>query len=208
MLFPPNAAMLSALLLALAPAPLPPGALSEEAFTELLETGTRQELVEGCERVITLGLDQRLRQLRQTLLTLNTETSSLAVVFSDTRALLRCKAPDAALQVLERISPNVGPERQEWLLLQWRAASDGLDQRRAALALQRLSQGSSEALDAQQLTLAEPQEPGELPIQRSALDVQAEQREAMGQERAAIELLLQEGQTAQLTAQRRQRAAT
>ena len=200
--------MLSALLVALAPAPLPPGALSEEAFTELLETGTRQELVEGCERVISLGLDQRLRQLRQTLLTLNTETSSLAVVFSDTRALLRCKAPDAALQVLERISPNVGPERQEWLLLQWRAASDGLDQRRAALALQRLSQGSSEALDAQQLTLAEPQEPGELPIQRSALDVQAEQREAMGQERAAIELLLQEGQTAQLTAQRRQRAAT
>ena len=200
--------MLSALLVALAPAPLPPGALSEDAFTELLETGTRQELVEGCERVISLGLDQRLRQLRQTLLTLNTETSSLAVVFADTRALLRCKAPDAALQVLERISPNVGPERQEWLLLQWRAASDGLDQRRAALALERLSEGSAEVLDAQLLTLVEPQEPGELPIQRSALDVQADQLEAMGQERAAIELLLQEGQTAQLTAQRRQRAAT
>ena len=200
--------MLSALLVALAPAPLPPGALSEDAFTELIETGTRQELVEGCERVITLGLDQRLRQLRQTLLTLNTETSSLAVVFADTRALLRCKAPDAALQVLERISPNVGPERQEWLLLQWRAASDGLDQRRAALALERLSEGSAEVLDAQLLTLVEPQEPGELPIQRSALDVQADQLEAMGQERAAIELLLQEGQTAQLTAQRRQRAAT
>ena len=63
-------------------------------------------------------------------------------------------------------------------------------------------------MDAQQLTLAEPQTPGELPIQRSALDVQADQLEAMGQERAAIELLLQEGQTAQLAAQRRQRAAT
>ena len=199
--------MLSALLVALAPAPLPPGALSEDAFTELLETGTRQELVDGCERVISLGLDQRLRQLRQTLLTLNQDTSSLGVVFADTRALLRCKAPDAALQVLERISPNVGPERQQWLLLQWRAAADGLDQRRAALALERLSQGSPEALDAQLLTLAEPQAPGELPPQRSALDVQAEQREAMGQERAAIELLLQEGQTPQLTAQRRQRAA-
>ena len=178
--------MLSALLVAVAPAPLPPGALPEEAFTELLETGTRQELVAGCERVITLGLDQRLRQLRQALLALNEATSSLEVVFADTRALLRCKAPDAALQVLERISPNVGPERKEWLLLQWRAASDGLDQRRAALALQRLSQGSAEVLDAQQLTLAEPQAPGELPIQRSALDVQAEQREAMGQERAAL----------------------
>ncbi|CAK28724.1 Conserved hypothetical protein [Synechococcus sp. RCC307] len=200
--------MLSAFLVALAPAPLPPGALSEDAFTELLETGTRQELIEGCKRVISLGLDQRLRQLRQTLLMLNTETSSLAVVFADTRALLRCKAPDAALQVLERISPNVGPERQEWLLLQWRAASDGLDQRRAALALDRLSEGSAEVLDAQLLTLAEPQAPSELPIQRSALDVQADQLEAMGHERAAIELLLQEGQTAQLTAQRRQRAAT
>ena len=199
--------MLSALLVAVAPAPLPPGALTEEAFTQLLETGTRQELVAGCERVITLGLDQRLRQLRQELLALNEATNSLDVVFADTRALLRCKAPDAALQVLERISPNVGPERNEWLLLQWRAASDGLDQRRAALALQRLSQGSTEVLDAQLLTLAEPQAPGELPIQRSALDVQAEQREAMGQQRAAIELLRQEGQSAQLTAQRRQRAA-
>jgi len=201
--------MLTAFLVAAAPAPapLPPGALSEEAFTQLLESGNRQELVEGCQRVITLGLDQRLRQLRQALLALNADTSSLEVVFADTRALLRCKAPDAALEVLARISPDEGPQRQQWLLLQWRAAADGLDQRRAALALQRLSQGSAKALNAQQLTLAEPQEPGELPIQRSALDVQAEQREAMGQERAAAALLLQEAETAQLTAQRRQQAA-
>ena len=201
--------MLSALLVAAAPspAPLPPGALSEEAFAQLLQDGTRQELVQGCQRVISLGLDQRLRQLRQALLGLNEDTSSLEVVFADTRSLLRCKAPDAALQVLERISPNEGPERQEWLLLQWRAAADGLDQRRAALALQRLSQGSSEALNAQQLIVAEPQAPGELPIQRSALDVQATQREAMGQQRVAAELLLQEADTNQLTAQRRQQAA-
>ena len=201
--------MLSALLVAAAPAPasLPVGALSTEAFEQLLQSTDRQELVAGCRQASTLGLDQRLRQLRQALLALNADTSSLEVVFADTRALLSCKAPDAALQVLARMSPDVGPQRQEWLLLQWRAASAGLDQRRAALALQRFAQGSAQALNNELLTLQEPQAPGELPLQRSALDVQAAQLEASGDPVAALELLQTPGATPVLTAQRYQQAA-
>jgi hypothetical protein len=199
--------MLSALLVAAAPAPLPVGALPTEAFEQLLETGNRQELVSGCRRAINLGLDQRLAALRTALLDLNQATSSLDVLFADTEALIACKAPDAALQVLARISPDEGPERQRWLLLQWRAASAGLDQRRAALALKRFAQGSAQVLNNQQLTLQEPQSPGELPLQRSALDVQAAQLEATGDAIAALELLQTPGATPLLTAQRNQQAA-
>ena len=199
--------MLSALLVAAAPAPLPVGALPTESFEQLLETGDRQELVAGCRQAINLGLDQRLRLLRSALLNLNQDTSSLQVVFADTEALIACKAPDAALQVLARISPDEGPERQRWLLLQWRAASAGLDQRRAALALQRFAQGSAERLNNQQLTLKEPQSPGALPFQRSALDVQAAQLEANGDAVAAMELLQTPAATPLLTAQRNQQAA-
>ena len=199
--------MLSALLVAAAPAPLPVGALPTETFEQLLETGNRQELVSGCRRAINLGLDQQLVALRTALLDLNQATSSLDVLFADTEALIACKAPDAALQVLARISPDEGPERQRWLLLQWRAASAGLDQRRAALALKRFAQGSAEVLNNQQLTLQEPQSPGELPLQRSALDVQAAQLEATGDAIAALELLQTPGATPLLTAQRNQQAA-
>jgi hypothetical protein len=93
------------------------------------------------------------------------------------------------------------------LLLQWRAASAGLDQRRAALALKRFAQGSAERLNNQQLTLKEPQSPGELPLQRSALDVQAGQLEANGDAIAALELLQTPAVTSLLTAQRNQQAA-
>ena len=199
--------MLSAWLVAAAPVPLPVGALPTESFEQLLETGDRQELVAGCRQAINLGLDQRLRLLRSALLNLNQDTSSLQVVFADAQALISCKAPDAALQVLARISPDEGPDRQRWLLLQWRAASAGLDQRRAALALKRFAQGSAERLNNQQLTLKEPQSPGELPLQRSALDVQAGQLEANGDAIAALELLQTPAVTSLLTAQRNQQAA-
>jgi len=73
--------------------------------------------------------------------------------------------------------------------------------------LQRFAQGSAQALNNELLTLQEPQAPGELPLQRSALDVQAAQLEASGDPVAALELLQTPGATPVLTAQRYQQAA-
>ena len=194
--------MLSALLVA-AHQLLPVGALPTESTSNCWKL----VIARGWWRLPPgQGLDQRLRLLRSALLNLNQDTSSLQVVFADTEALIAC-APDATLQVLARISPDEGPERQRWLLLQWRAASAGLDQRRAALALQRFAQGSAERLNNQQLTLKEPQSPGALPLQRSALDVQAARLEANGDAVAAMELLQTPAATPLLTAQRNQQAA-
>ena len=202
-------ALLSGSLLAAVPAvdqgPAP--ARSDEAFAVLLESTNRAELVAGCRESQAEGLNDRLRQLRRRLLELHEDTGSLAVVFADTEALLRCKAPDAALQVLERISPDREAERARWLTLQWQAASAGLDLRRAALALKRLSGDSAAALNAIELPVAEPSGPAAQPTLRSALDLQAAQQEAMGDLTGAAALLQEPAPTGVATARRRQQAA-
>ena len=213
LLFTFNAAMVSALLsgplLAAVPAvdQRPAPARSDEAFAALLESKNRAELVVGCRESKAEGLNDRLRQLRRRLLELHEDTSSLAVVFADTEALLRCKAPDAALQVLERISPDREAERARWLELQWQAASAGLDLRRASLALKRLSGDSPAALNAIELPVAEPSGPAAQPTLRSALDLQAAQQEAMGDLTGAAALLQEPASTGVAIARRRQQAA-
>ena len=196
-------------LLAAAPAGavVPVTARSAEAFEQLLTSEDRTALVQGCTESLSAGLDERLRLLRQRLLQLQAESSSLSVQFANTRALLRCKAPDAALQVLARIMPSPGPERQQWLELQWRAASAGLDHRRAATALRRLSANSASQLNSIDFTLVEPSEAGGAPTLRSAIDLQAMQLEALGEAEQAARLLQQPAATPAATARRRQQAA-
>ena len=194
------------------PAPLPPGASSVEAFQGLLLKGDRAGLVGGCQEALALDLDDRLRLLRQRLLELNGDDHGLEVVLADAKALLSCRAPDGALQVLARVSPAAGSPRQQWLLLQWQAANDGLDHRRAAAALGRLAEGSGGGSAAANLSrlllpLAEPAAPGEAPPQRSALEMQAEQLEAIGERERAVALLQQPDVAPATTAERLRWAA-
>lgn len=194
------------------PAPLPPGASSVEAFQNLLLKGDRPALVGGCQEALALGLDDRLRLLRQRLLELHADDHGLEVVLADAKALLTCRAPDGALQVLARVSPAAGAPRQQWLLLQWQAANDGLDHRRAAAALGRLAQGSGGGSAAANLSrlllpLAEPAAPGEPLPQRPALEMQAEQLEAIGERERAVALLQQPAVDPATTAERLRWAA-
>jgi hypothetical protein len=185
-------------------APLPPGASSEEAFQELLKNGDREQLQAGCVEALSVGLDERLRLLRPRLLEINAEDHALAVVLADAKALLVCKAPEAALQVLNRVSPAAGKQRETWFLLQWQAANDALSHRRAALALKRFSQGSNQVLAGQLLTVGTV---NQIPIQRSALDLQAQQLEASGAVTEAIPLLLESSPLPAVNASRRFEAA-
>ena len=202
-------------LMAAAPKPvvvLPPGASSVEAFQNLLLKGDRPALEGGCQEALALDLDDRLRLLRQRLLEIHADDHGLEVVLADAKALLTCRAPDGALQVLARVSPAAGPPRQQWLLLQWQAANDGLDHRRAAAALGRLAQGSGGGAAAANLSrlmlpLGEPATPGEPPPQRPALEMQAEQLEAIGERERAVALLQQPALDPATTADRLRWAA-
>lgn len=166
------------------PPPLPAGALPQAAFDRLLLDGGARALGDACVNALAVGLDARLPLARGRLLTLNPEPDDLATVLDDAAALLQCRAPDAALTVLDRVGPAAGDERRRWLLLQWQAARDARDHRRAALALQRLSQGSVETLQALNLPVTD----RPLPV-ASALDLKAEHLEAEGRSAAAAGLL-------------------
>lgn len=158
--------------------------MPQATFDRLLLEGDARALGEACGNALTVGLDARLPLVRGRLLALNPEPEDLATVLGDAAALLQCRAPEAALAVLDRVGPAAGEDRRRWLLLQWQAARDARDHRRAALALQRLSGRSVEALDGLKLPVGD----GPLPV-ASALDLQVGHLAADGRPAAAAGLL-------------------
>ncbi len=166
----------------------PPPLLSEKEFADLLGDGDLEQLDAACRQSAEAGLDERLRQLQQRLLTLHPAPQPLEVVLANADVLLSCRAPNEAMDVLNRFGPAAGAERVQWLQLQWRAASAGLDHRRAALALERLRQESGTSLEAIALPLQR-REDGTV-ISRSALELLALHLESRGFPRVGGELLM------------------
>ena len=118
--------------------------------------------------------------------------------------LIRCRAPQAALSVLDRYGPGPGPGRVQWLLMQWRAANSALDHRRAALALERLSANQPASLAA--LTLPLQRRPDGTVVTRPALDVLAGHLESRGFQQSAAALLLTAATPGRPRAERMQQA--
>ncbi|MCP9806585.1 hypothetical protein KBY71_08670 [Cyanobium sp. T1B-Tous] len=161
---------------------------ADPAFAALLRQGDLTALDGACGAALKQGDGPRLRQLQQRLLTIHPAPQPLAVVLANAHGLLSCQAPDGALQVLGRISPAVGPERNQWLQLQWRAAQAGLHHALAAEALERLAAGDLARLAALELPVAERQDG--TPVTRPALDLLAGHLESLGRRQRAAEVLL------------------
>jgi len=175
------------------PAPLPatpaaPAAIEPAAFAALLRTGTLGELDAACAQVMALEDRPRLRQLQQRLLEVNPWPQTLDDVLANADVLIRCRAPQAALTVLDRYGPGPGPGRVQWLLMQWRAANSALDHRRAALALERLTANQPASLAALALPLQ--RRPDGTVVTRPALDVLAGHLESRGFHETAAAMLL------------------
>ncbi|MFM7265334.1 MAG: hypothetical protein ACKOZW_07050 [Cyanobium sp.] len=192
------------------PAPLPASApgvvppLSEAAFTARLARDDLAGLDDLCSRSVAEDDAPRLRRLRERLLTLHPAPQPLPVLLANADVLLTCRAPQAALQVLDRYGPGPGAERVQWLLLQWRAASAGLDHRRAALALERLS--ASDPVVLQSLLLPIRRRDDGTMVSREAVELLADHLESRGLRQAAAELLLASRQAGAAGAERLQRA--
>ncbi len=185
-------------------AELPPPLLSEEEFAEVLLHGDLEELDGACRQSAEADLVDRLRLLQQRLVTLHPAPQPLPEVLANADVLLTCRAPDKAMDVLNRYGPAAGAERVQWLQLQWRAASAGLDHRRAALALERLRREAGTPLDELALPLQR-REDGTL-VTRSALELLAIHLESRGLSRVAGELLVQARRPGVAGAQRLQQA--
>jgi len=182
------------------PAPAPPP-LSQAEFQELLRHGTLEQLAEGCQRVVEEDRLDRLRRIRERLLLILPAPQPLPVVLANAEVLLSCHQPQAALTVLDRISPAAGAERLQWLLMQWRAAQAALDHRRAALALERLGAARPARLEALLLPVLRRQD-GTV-VSRPALDVLADHLQARGFPQAAATLLLASQEPGVIGAERR-----
>lgn len=186
---------------------VPPAAVAPidaAAFAALLRTGTLEELDLACARVMALEDRPRLRQLQERLLEVAPLPRSLDEVLANADVLIRCRAPRAALTVLDRYGPGPGPGRVQWLLMQWRAANSGLDHRRAALALERLSANQPASLAALALPLQRRSD-GTV-VTRPALDVLAGHLESRGFHQSAAALLLAAATPGRSRAERLQQA--
>lgn len=161
---------------------------SDPALNTLLARGNLRDFDGACAMAVEQGDGARLRLLQQRLLSLHPAPQPLTVVLANAEVLLRCEAPDGALQVLARISPAAGVERIQWLVLQWRAAQAGLNHQAAANALQRLAAGNLAQLEALELPLSQRQDG--TAVTRSALDLLAGHLESLGQRQRAAEVLL------------------
>jgi len=183
-----------------APAPVPPS-LSQAQFQKLLRQGTLEQLAEACQRVVAEDRLDRLRLIRERLLLILPAPQPLPVVLANAEVLLSCHQPQAALTVLDRISPAAGAERLQWLLMEWRAAQAAMDHRRAALALERLGAARPARLEALLLPVLR-REDGSV-VSRPALDLLAEHLQARGFPQAAATLLLASQEPGVSGAQRR-----
>lgn len=182
-----------------APSTAPPMTTAE--LRRLLRTGSLDDLALGCRKALEDDRHDRLRLIRERLLTLLPAPQPLPVVLANADVLLGCHQPEAALTVLERISPAAGAERLQWLLLQWRAANAALDHRRAAIALQRLGASRPERLEALMVPVLQRQD-GSV-VSRAAIDLLAEHLRARGFPGAAAALLLASRDPGVAGAQRR-----
>jgi hypothetical protein len=173
-----------------------PPRLSEAIFQARLRRDDLDGLDELCRLSAATGEDERLSRLRQRLLEHPMPPVSLPKILATADVLLSCRAPAAALTVLDRFSPDRGSGRVQWLLLQWRAANANLDHRLAARALERLTGGQSERLAALELALTGPasgrgtDSAALPPARRAAVDLLADHLEARGRPALAAERLL------------------
>lgn len=148
-----------------------------------LSQEARDPVAAACSAALAASDRDGLRRQQQQLLRPQAPPVSLDAVLLRAELLLACRAPQGALQVLDRISPAPGPERQRWLLVRWQAAAAGLHHREAADALVRLAAGDLGRLQALELPIA-------ATLRRPALDLLAEHYEALGQPEQAAKALL------------------
>lgn len=130
-----------------------------------------------------------LRERQQALTAALAPAPSLEDVLVVADQLLACAAPQAALDVLARVSPAAGEGRRRWLVMQWRAAQAGLHHHLAAQALTLLAGGEPQRLQDLLLPLGLSAATGRGDT-RSALDLLADHLESLGRRHQAARVLL------------------
>jgi hypothetical protein len=178
-------------------APVPPagpsappvaGSMPEEQFQELLLNGDLQALNLACLEADRFGFTKRLQLLQARLLQIAPAPQPFQTVLVNANALISCRAPDAALAVLNRYSPKPGEERDQWLVQRWRAAQAGLHHALAVETLEALAKGQVASLETRALPL-KLRDDGSIAT-RSGLDFYVDHLLVLGRRQEAAAALL------------------
>lgn len=169
-------------------APALPGSMPEAQFQELLVQGDLPALNLACVEAASFDFTKRLQLLQARLLAIAPAPQPFRTVLVNANALLSCRAPDAALTVLNRYSPSPGEERDQWLVQRWRAAQAGLHHALAAETLELLAQGNPAALETVALPM-QLRDDGSIAT-RSGLDVYVDHLLVLGRRGDAAAALL------------------
>ena len=180
------------------------GPAAELALPRVLASSDLALLNRACLHAARADQGPALRALRLHLLAVKPAPQPLAVVLSNAEALVNCRAPEDALNVLNRYGPAPGRERSLWFLAQWRAAEAGLNHRIAARALLGLAEGRLANLDGLPLTLQLRRDGSR--VSRPALDVLADHLVVLGEDQQAAAARLAARQQGQRGAERLPRA--
>jgi hypothetical protein len=162
--------------------PAPAAAQPSEAIAE-------DDPHQVCRLLRRQGDGPGLRAQQQALLGALAPAPALEDVLLSADRLLACAAPQAALDVLARVSPAAGEGRRRWLVMQWRAAQAGLHHELAAQALTLLAGGEPHRLENLVLPLGLSPAAGRGDT-RSALDLLADHLESLGRREQAARVLL------------------
>lgn len=169
-------------------APAVPGSMPEAQFQALLLNGDLQALNQACLEADQFGFSKRLQLLQARLLEIAPAPQPFQTVLVNANALISCRAPDAALAVLNRYSPKPGVERDQWLVQRWRAAQAGLHHALAAETLEQLARGNPANLELLALPL-KLRDDGTIAT-RSGLDVYVDHLLVLGRRQEAAAALL------------------
>ena len=155
---------------------------------EKMAKATFDQIKIACSDAVEFSSYQRLRDLSDQLMHSFEETDSFALGIAKAEALMSCKDPENAQNVLKKIDPATGLEQKVWSILFWKASNASMDHANASLALRRLSAGNIQSLD-QELIIVGYRADGTA-LTRLALDLLAEHERLNGFcEEAAMVLL-------------------
>ena len=142
----------------------------------------------ACSDAAQLSSDRRLRELSDQLMHSVNLNNSFDLEMQRAVALIACKDPETAQQVLRRINPINSEKKRAWSMLFWQASNAVMDHSSAALALRSLSEGNLQRLDDEQITVGYSQDG--TPLTRLALDLLAEHERLNGRCGVAAKVLL------------------
>ncbi len=146
------------------------------------------EMKNHCDNAAKSNSNNTLRRLGDNIMNSFSVNDSFDIAIEKIEALLACKSPAKAQQIIKAIEPVNTAQNRKWSLLLWRSSNALMDHQTASFALRRLSEGDLKVLDETEIEVGYRLDGS--PLTRLALDLLAEHERLIGRCDLAAQVLL------------------